>query len=73
MSIKPPKVVINHPLVFGIGTGLWAVALVVLALAYAGGHHDLARWVWVAGVGTALGIVGTLYARYGWRARQELP
>lgn len=47
-------------LVAGVGTAVWAVASVVLALLHAAlaRHHEL-WWLWTALAGTGLGLIGT--------------
>jgi len=65
----PAPVKINHPLLFAVGTGLWAAALVALAIAFWGFGQPVGRWVWVCVVGTALGVVAMVYVRHSWRAR----
>lgn len=49
----------NEVLVIGVGTGLWAVALVVtLALRHTLERHDADWWIWTCVVGVALGVLG---------------
>jgi predicted membrane metal-binding protein len=67
---NPPRPVkLDHVAIFAAGTGGWAVALVVLWLLSNKGAVSSA-WVWVAACGTALGLLGTAYAKWAWRARQ---
>lgn len=54
---------VNDRLVLGIGTGLWLVALVVLAFAF---HRDLTRhhagwWLWTCLAGIVMGLYGIAY------------
>ncbi|MDR1825204.1 MAG: DUF2530 domain-containing protein [Bifidobacteriaceae bacterium] len=69
MSITPPPVTINHPLLFAIGTGLWAVALAVVAVLQATGAMDRPEWIWVCVTGLVLGVTGIIYSRHSWRAK----
>ncbi|MCL2804052.1 MAG: DUF2530 domain-containing protein [Micrococcales bacterium] len=69
MPNQPPPVQINHPLLFGLGTGLWALALAVLAILYWGFDQPVGRWLWVCLVGLVLGVVGVIYSRHSWRAK----
>lgn len=47
------------PIVYG-GTGLWALAAVVLGIAHYGFGKTPPIWLWTAISGAALGIVGAL-------------
>ncbi|MDR2373670.1 MAG: hypothetical protein LBD77_06145 [Bifidobacteriaceae bacterium] len=67
----PPPVTINYPLMFGIGTGLWAVALAVIVILDLTGVYQARVWIWVCAVGTLLGVAGTVYSKFSWRARQN--
>ncbi|MDR1799517.1 MAG: DUF2530 domain-containing protein [Bifidobacteriaceae bacterium] len=71
MSATPPKVSLNHPLLFAIGTAMWLLALGVLAALQATGHLDRPEWLWICGVGVALGVVGVIYSRHSWRAKND--
>ncbi|MDR2566125.1 MAG: hypothetical protein LBC97_08740 [Bifidobacteriaceae bacterium] len=71
MSTLPPPVEINHPLLFGIGTGLWALALAVLVALDLTGVYQARVWIWVCGVGVVLGIAGVVYSKHSWRARRD--
>jgi hypothetical protein len=54
--------------VIAVGTGLWLVALILLATVF---HQDLVRhhttwWIWACGVGAVLGGYGYYFAgRHG--------
>jgi hypothetical protein len=69
----PPPVVINHPLLFGIVTGLWAVALGVIVVLDLAGVYQARVWILVCAVGVLLGIAGIIYTKFSWRARREPP
>jgi hypothetical protein len=71
VTTVPPAVEINHPLLFGIGTALWALALAVTVVLDVTGTHQARVWVWVCAVGMVLGIAGTVYSKYSWRARRN--
>jgi hypothetical protein len=62
---------INHPLLFGIGTGLWALALVALVALDLFGVYRAGSWIWVCAVGVVLGTAGVIYSRHSWRARRD--
>ncbi|MDR1295571.1 MAG: DUF2530 domain-containing protein [Bifidobacteriaceae bacterium] len=59
----------RHTALFATGTGLWALALAILAIGEATHVHDAGDWVWVCVAGIVLGIVGVCYAHVSWRAR----
>jgi hypothetical protein len=63
--------VINHPVVFGIGTGLWAIALAVMVVLDLTGTYQARVWIWVCAVGVVLGIAATVYSKFSWRARRD--
>ncbi|MDR1185918.1 MAG: DUF2530 domain-containing protein [Bifidobacteriaceae bacterium] len=71
MTTLPPPVVINHPVVFGIGTGLWAIALAVMVVLDLTGTYQARVWIWVCAVGVVLGIAATVYSKFSWRARRD--
>lgn len=52
----PARLLALPPLVYA-GTGLWALALVVLLIARYGFDALPPIWLWTAAVGTALGII----------------
>jgi hypothetical protein len=67
----PPPVEINHPLLFGIGAGLWAAALVVIVVLDLAGLYQARVWIWVCAVGVLLGVVAIIYSKVSWRARRN--
>lgn len=58
-----------HAGVFGVGAGVWLIALVVLVVLRGVCGVDVGLWLWVAGLGVLMGLGGVLYARRSWRAR----
>jgi hypothetical protein len=70
VTILPPPVVINHPLLFGIGTALWAIALTVMVILDLTGLYQARVWIWVCAVGVVLGIAAIVYSKFSWRSRR---
>jgi polyferredoxin len=66
----PPPVVINHPLLFAIGTGLWAIALALVVALDLMGMYRARVWIAVCAVGVFLGLVAVVYTKFSWRARR---
>jgi hypothetical protein len=74
MSSKPivPKaVVINHPLLFGVGTVGWFVAFALMVTLDLTGVYTARVWIAVCAVGVLLGLAATLYTKFSWRARPQ--
>ncbi|MDR2252413.1 MAG: DUF2530 domain-containing protein [Bifidobacteriaceae bacterium] len=71
----PPQVTVNHPLLFGVGTGLWLAALALLATLDLMGVYRARVWLAVCAAGVALGVVGVVYTKHSWRTRgpEEAP
>jgi hypothetical protein len=67
----PPPVQIDYPVLFGIGTGLWGVALVTLVTLDLTGAYQARVWIWVCAVGMILGIAAIIYSKFSWRARRN--
>jgi hypothetical protein len=59
----------RHTALFAVGTGLWALALAVLAILDATGVHDAGDGPRVCITAIVLGMVGMCYAHFSWRAR----
>jgi hypothetical protein len=70
-STIPPPVVINHPLLFAIGTGLWTAALAVVVALDLMGIYRARVWIAVCAVGVILGLVSVVYTKFSWRARRS--
>ncbi|MDR1118811.1 MAG: hypothetical protein LBL01_05890 [Bifidobacteriaceae bacterium] len=66
----PPPVVINYPVLFGIGTGAWAVALATMVTLDLAGMYRARVWIWVCAVGVLLGVVAIVYTKVSWRTRR---
>lgn len=58
----PPPIDVDLARVMGVGTGVWAVVLVVTSVLW---RLDVVpgTWVWVGAAGVVLGFVGVLWAR----------
>jgi hypothetical protein len=65
----PPPVVINYPVLFSIGTGGWAAALITMVTLDLTDTYRARVWIWVCAVGVLLGVVGIVYTKVSWRAR----
>jgi hypothetical protein len=64
--------VINHPLLFAIGTIGWLIALIVLVTLQATGTYQAPEWIAVCAVGAGLGVIAIIYSRFSWRARRPV-
>lgn len=60
--LRPPPPLPRRLLALGpivhVGTGIWSLAAVLLAIAHYGFDRTPPIWLWTALAGTALGIVG---------------
>jgi polyferredoxin len=63
-------VVINHPLLFAVGTALWSIALLVVVTLDLMGMYRARVWIAVCAVGIVLGVTGIIYTKFSWRARR---
>jgi hypothetical protein len=66
----PAPVVINHPLLFAIGTGGWFIALLMMVALDLMGMYSARIWIAVCAVGVVLGLMATIYAKFSWRTRR---
>ncbi|MEV0148709.1 MULTISPECIES: DUF2530 domain-containing protein [unclassified Nonomuraea] len=55
----PEPIETNDVATIAVGTGLWAVALVVLLVLRPGPEHQW--WIWTCAVGAFLGLLGLWY------------
>jgi membrane protein DedA with SNARE-associated domain len=67
----PPPLETNEPRIVWIGTALWVLGLVILAVFF---RHDLRRhhtewWLWTCGAGVLLGGYGGWFVRRRQRRR----
>jgi prepilin signal peptidase PulO-like enzyme (type II secretory pathway) len=69
----PPPVVINHPLLFAVGTGAWGIALMLMVALDLMGMYRARVWIAVCAVGVVLGVIAIVYTKFSWRTRRPKP
>lgn len=67
----PPPPKINTRIPIGVGTALWAVALVVLVILREELPPDQRWWIWTAAASTFGGLLGMVFVPFIERRRKE--